>query len=306
VTTPTTQADTPPPKLVLQAGRAADLIRTYLREAQVDGTLHVDHWRTFDASVGQTYDLLQADVTVGVKDGHLRVNFDTSINGGDYRQQLDVTVSDASPLARITSQVRDVLPSPALQPQLARYFPGNTVFGAFNRTQDVTTPFQELVLSMLDGRYQPRLSGNAVTITTDGELEGQAAPKSVTAIFPGLNLTKYRYNKMTAFAEYSPDGSAISDMIFAGRQYDIYMEGVTDAGHIARYHVGLILLGSPQAPEMNHQYKLGRLLLFTVKARIADGKLYDQEVSYPWPDEALSALFIKNNPVYRLWVRGGK
>ena len=124
----------------------------------------------------------------------------------------------------------------------------------------------------------------------------------MTSIFPGLNTTRYRYNRMKAFTKHLPDGTAETDMIFNGESYDLYMEGTTDADNIARYDTGLILLSSPQTPELNHDLKLGRVPLLKIKARIEGGQLLDVEVSYPWPNESLGTMFIRNNPFYRLWV----
>ena len=107
---------------------------------------------------------------------------------------------------------------------------------------------------------------------------------------------------MKAFSRYLSDGSILSDTIFDGETYDLYLEGTTDANHVARQEMGLILLSPPQSPEFNHDLKLGRIPLLKIKARIERGKLHDVEVSYPWPNEALFTIFIRNNSFYRLWV----
>ena len=70
-----------------------------------------------------------------------------------------------------------------------------------------------------------------------------------------------------------------------------------------RYQVGVILLGSPQSPEWNHLYKLGRIPILSFKARIVDGKKLDEQVSYPLPNQTLFTIFLKNNPFYRLWLQ---
>ena len=140
----------------------------------------------------------------------------------------------------------------------------------------------------------------------DGITQGRAAPKFVTKIFPGLNLAKYHYRKMTAFAEFGRDGVAKNDMVFDGKTYDLYMEGSTDAGNIGRYEIGLILLGTPQSAEWNHTYRQGRIPILNFKARIEGGKMHDEEVSYLWPNETLFVIFLKNNIFYRIWLAAGK
>jgi hypothetical protein len=159
---------------------------------------------------------------------------------------------------------------------------------------------------VLDGRYRPLMVGEATTITTEGVLVGRSAPKFMTRIFPGLNLTRYRYSKMTGFAEYREDGVAVNDMIFDGKLYDMYIHGTTDRGNIGRYTVGLVLLGSRASPQWHHAWRQGRLPILKVKARIEGGKMHDEEISYPWPNETLGEIFIRNNIVYRAWLNSGK
>ncbi len=39
-----------------------------------------------------------------------------------------------------------------------------------------------------------------------------------------------------------------------------------------------------------------------VKGLIQKGKLVNDKVSYPWPTESLFTVFVKNNPIYRVWL----
>jgi hypothetical protein len=98
------------------------------------------------------------------------------------------------------------------------------------------------------------------------------------------------------------DGGAYSDMIFNGSVYDLYMEGTTDSKKIGRYEIGLILLGTPQTPEWNHTWRQGRLPILKFQARIEGGKMHDVSVSYPWPNESLGVIFLKNNILYRAFL----
>jgi hypothetical protein len=203
----------------------------------------------------------------------------------------------------VQGDTRDVTAAKNIQPQLARFFPGNTVYGYFNRSEELVISLRDMVANVIDSRYVTRPKGESKTVTLDGLVEGRAAPMFVTKIFPGLNLTKYRYRKMTSFAEHKPDGSTYNDMVFDGHTYDLYMEGTTDANNIGRYEVGLILLGTPQSAEWNHKYRQGRIPILKSKSRIEDGKRYDEEISYPWPNQALFTIFLKNNIFYRIWLQ---
>jgi len=155
---------------------------------------------------------------------------------------------------------------------------------------------------MLDSRLPAWPAGQAKTVTTDGFLVGRAAPEWIASIFPGLNLAHYRYAKMTGFAELREDGSTVNDMIFDGEDYDVYMEGRTSATGQARYEIGLLVLGSGLTPEWHHNWRQGRLPLLKVDARIENGRIFDQKVSVPWPNETLGALLIRNSIFYRMWL----
>jgi hypothetical protein len=206
----------------------------------------------------------------------------------------------------MTTQVRELMAKEDVQPQVSFEFPGNTVFGLFSRTEDLTVPLRQLLARAMDPSEPVWPQGQAKTVTIDGLLEGRAVPSFVTRIFPGLNLTRYRYNKMTAFAQYRPDGTTENDMVFSGHTYDIYIEGTTDADRIGRYEIGLILLGTPQSAEWNHAYRQGRIPLLKFKARIEGGRLSDESVAFVYPNESLFTIFLKNNIFYRLWLAARK
>jgi len=289
--------------------RADELVaacRRLLKSARLDGRVSIRRLRTFDPSVGQFYQVNQVELHALADRGRLAAKYAAGLNGGTIRSRYEVNLADAAPNVAYRSAMTDVIAAENIQPQLARYFPGNTVGGLFNRTEESTVPLRNVVANFLDYRYPMRPTGQAKTVTTDGLVEGRAAPRFVTRIFPGLNLAKYHYNKMTSFATFRPDGVAENDMVFSGRIYDMYIEGTTDAQNIGKYEIGLILLGTPQTAEWNHTYRQGRIPILKLKARIEGGKMYDEVVSYPWPNESLFVIFLKNNIFYRLWLAAGR
>jgi len=158
------------------------------------------------------------------------------------------------------------------------------------------------IANSLDWRYPLLPTGQAKTVAIEGVTEGQAAPKFIARMFPGLNTARYEYEKMTAFAEYGADGVVTNDMVFEGRDYDMYMDGTTDADNVGAYEIGVILLSEPQTPEWNHTYRQGRLPILKFEGRVERGKLYDVTVNYPWPTESLYVIFMKNNYLYRVWL----
>ncbi len=287
------------------AQQAIDAARPLLMSADFKVRLSIDRMLTFDKSIEQLYDVRYAQAELTVQKGRVTASYDAGLNGGMLRTQMTTHLADDEPIITRSAAMLDLVAAENLQPQLARFFPGNICRGSFTRTENVQMPLRDMLANVMDARYTLHPTGEAKTITTDGTIIGKGAPDFVTAVFPGLNLTKYNYKKMTGFAEFIDDGSAVNDMVFSGA-YDIYIEGVTDVDNIGRYQVGIILLGSPQSPEWNHLYKQGRLPILKWKAKIENGKLYDEEVQYPWPNETLFTIVLKNNYFYRLWLNRDK
>ena len=289
-----------------RAKGAIEAISGPMRLAKLKGVVRIGHLRTWDPAVRQYYDARELRADVSVDRGHVKVAYGAGLNGGSFRGGLAVKLTDDEPIVARWQELKDVAARENIQPQLAQYFPGNTVYGLFNRREDVEVPLVDMVANTMDYRVPLRPVGTGKTVTIDGLTQGRAAPKFVTALFPGLNLAKYRYRKMTAFTEFLPDGSASNDMIFDGHTYDIYIEGTTDAQKIGRYEIGLILVGTPQSAQWNHIWKQGRLPILKFTARIEGGKLHDVEVWYPWPNETLGVIFLKNNILYRALLAGSK
>jgi len=278
-----------------------------IRASEVQGSIQAEHLRLWDGNVSQYYDLRDMKVSIVLNRGLMETNYACGLNAGSVRGGVSVDFREDPPadkpvFVRVWQDIRDVVARENIQPQLALFFPGNTVYGKFNRRQDVKMPLVDLAASMIDPEIVVHPVGTAKTITVDGMTQGRAAPKFVTALFPGLNMTSYRYLKMTAFSDLQADGGAYSDMIFSGRMYDMYIEGVTDSKKIGRYEIGLILLGTPQTAEWNHIWRQGRLPILKFQARIEGGKMHDVSVSYPWPNESLGVIFVKNNILYRAYL----
>ena len=288
--------------LARRAERAIADLNERLDEAAVRGRVKAARLRYYDPAVRAFYDLRHLVADVSAHRGRLRASLRCGINGGQVRQRYAVDLSDTDPRVALSSDIRDVLASQNIQLLLSRDFPGNTVYGSFSRAQDVTYSLKGFVMNALDARYRPIAVGEGTTVTRDGLLQGRAAPKFITGIFPGLNLAKYRYRVMYAFAEYLPDGTERNDMLFSGATYDIYIEGTTDRDRIGRYHTGVLLLPAVTSPKALHELRQGRIPIFNFKARIEGGRFHDEEVRYPLPTETAYTIFLKNNLLYRLWL----
>ncbi|MFA6134255.1 MAG: hypothetical protein WC869_09610 [Phycisphaerae bacterium] len=306
----TRPADAPPPLMTDAqrhdlAARAQELFtraKPALLAAEVDGHVNILEFRTYDATVDRSYQVRNFNLTFLASDGQVEVDYGVAVNGGVITANYQADLTQDPLVAVIDNETRGVLADQNIQPQLAKFFPGNTVFGTFDRAGTASLPVPDLLAAVMDANYAMYLDGTAKTVATDGLLEGHAVPAFVTRIFPGLNLTRYRYNRMTSFAKFLPDGTAENDMVFSGTTYDIYIEGTTDRHSVGRYEVGLILVGTPQSAEWNHTYRQGRIPLLKFKARIIGGKMYDEVVSFVYPNEVLFKVFLKNNIFYRLWL----
>jgi hypothetical protein len=270
--------------------------RSLLRDADVGVRLWIDRLVTFDHNVRKPYELQWVEAQLALRHGHIGVTFGGGLNGGSYRTEAQGQLGDASSVLEYTTTLQGVRASVEVQAQISRVFPGNTLYGSLEQTEWRSARLGELAAAMMDNRYQPVIAGSARTVATEGLLEGRAAPYVVTAVFPDLNLTKYQYTRMTGFADYLPDGSAVNDMLFDGRSYDIYIHGRTEPDGRASYDVGLLL--SPLSHEAAHADGLvGRIPIFTNKARIVGGQMQEQEISYT-PRTVRDLLL---HPVYIAW-----
>jgi hypothetical protein len=260
----------------------------------------------FEQSVRAFYELPEVVGSLDVKEGQLALSIYGGLNGGQIEQKLGVNFNERPLRAVFRGHLDKVAPYENIQLQLAQEFPGNTVYGSFSRREELGYPLRDVVMNLMDSRHRPIPTGLAVTVAEDGIVKGRAAPKWMGRVFPGLNLSTYRYRRMTGFNELSPDGKSHNDMIFDGVGYDVYMDGSTDAQRVAQYEIGVILLGSPQSAEFNHRWRTGRIPILNFKARLHNGRFEDEEVWYKWPTETAAVIFLKNNVFYRLWLNARK
>ncbi|MCY2931338.1 MAG: hypothetical protein NTV86_17990 [Planctomycetota bacterium] len=278
-------------------------IRPYAQKAKLKVQASIDDYRTWDNDVSVYYQVRSVDLRLEVAEGRVTGGYTTGLNGGVLTARCKVNLLEPEAKIRIDKSVRDVMAKENVQPQLARYFPGNTVEGLFNQTAELDVPLRDYVANAIEPRYPVYPVGKSRTHTVRGVTRGRAAPESVTKIFPGLNLAEYHYRTMTSFSDHLADGSTNSDMVFDGKNYDLYIIGKTDADHIGVYEMGLILNVPVQSAEFNHRTQLGRLPILKIKARIEGGQLHDEEVSYPGPKDSIGIVY---NPIDQAWIRNHK
>lgn len=288
-------------QLERQASETIEQMRALFARSDIDVRMTARHYRTYDPVVEQSYDIQNLYLEASAHEGQLSLLYDAGLNGGTIHQSMETRLTQDVPWVRRVTRYREVDSTEAIRPQIAMTFPGNSVMGWFSRDEDVQLTLQHMLANAIDPRYRPVLVGEAKLVATEGVVVGRAAPQFVTRIFPGLNLTEYSYDRMTGFTRFLPDGSQENETLFTG-MYDVYMEGTTDADNHASYTLGLVLVPGGVSHEWHREWRQGRFPILKIKGTIDAGKLVDDEVSYPWPNETLFEVFLQNNIVYRAWV----
>ncbi len=255
-----------------------------------------------DVATGKLLDIHSLAVHTSIKAGAFAFEYQGGFSGGTLIDTYKIDLTAERPKIAAVQRGLDLVASDELQPQIDVLFPGNSLHGSMRRKIEVELSLREVVGNALDSRRPAYPVGTGKGVFLEGVTLGRAAPRFVTRVFPGLNLVEYPYERMVNFTEYRPDGTTYNDMIFDGKVYDIYIEGVTDAQLEGRYDVGMILLGSPQTAEWNHRYRQGRVPVLKFRAKLIGGKKVDERISYPWPNQTMFEIFLKNNYFYRLWL----
>ena len=261
----------------------------------------MQRFRTFDPSIKQHLDIDRLNLSLRSDEGNLHIDYKAGLFGGTMESSLVTQIRNVVPEVVSKTELLEVTATPEIQPQVSRIFPGNTFTGIFSRWENVKFPLSEMVCYAMDNNVPITPEGETKIIAMGGVLIGKAAPAFVTAIFPGLNLSEYKYGRMTSFGKLKGDGSAENETIFSGL-YDLYMDGTTDKENRIKYTIGLVMLGTVVPAEWHHDWKQGRFPLLNVSGQIRDGKLVDDTVAYPWPTETFYEMCIRYNIVYRAWV----
>jgi hypothetical protein len=251
-------------------------------------------------------DVQELSVRGSIVDGRIDATIASGVNGGTFLAQVQTDLREPSPQLTFTNQIRDMTSTDALNAQVAELFPDNHVLGTLWREMTLHMPVEQAAAELVDPRVKSHPVGSGVAHMNRGVVSGRAAPRFVTAVFPGLNLVAYSYDQMVAFSDYHADGSAANDMVFSAPDYDMYIEGLTGADHIGHYEIGLILLGSQQSPEWNHRFRQGRVPVLRFSAGLVHGHKVNEEISYLWPNQSAFSMFLKNNYFYRLWLERQK
>jgi len=289
-------------ELKKQADAAISQFAKRFAKADLSMKFSFDSFMGYDEAVDKSYLFDKVYASLLIRGGKLAFDYNGGLAGGVSRGSYACDFLADEPRMVWESSVIDVQATPELMPQINKDFPGNTVDGTFTNVVKVYSRLRDFWANRLDDRYPLLMVGLGKMTARNGYVVGKAAPAFVAKIFPGLNLTKYYYQKMTAYQEFQSNGVCVNDAIFSGKSYDVYMNGTTDLDKNIEYTVGLQLLGSLSSADWKHDWRQGRLPLLKLRGRIEKGKLVDDVMKYPWPNETLGAIFIKNNVFYRAWL----
>ena len=284
-----------------RAGKTVDMLARLAGKMDVELHARIARLRVRDAVVEQTYDARQLRLDASIRHGRVRGRYATALNGGTISGRFAVSLADAAPVMSARKQLRGVIATKNMAPQIHHFFPGNTPRGTFERAEALRWDLVDLIASQGDPRFVLNPTGSVETVTTDGVLEGTAATGAMAALFPALKATRYHYRKMTAFSTFGADGTAVSDMVFDGKDYGLYMTGTTDADGNADYEAGLLTLGSLQSHRWQHKYRQGRVPLLRFRAHLHRREFTNVTVDYYWPHQSLGTVLLENNILYRMW-----
>jgi hypothetical protein len=229
--------------------------------------------------------------------GKVELDYGAGLNGGVYRSRMGCDVLAKKPVVTSNLAIKDVLARANVQAQILASFPGNTVEGSFSRTEDVSVSLRRVLANRIDPRVPAIRVGKSRLDAIRGVVEAGAAPKFVTALFPGLDTAYYHYNTMTSYTTLLADGTVKNEAIFFGL-YHVYMDGVTKPDGSMDYTLGVILVGI--TADWQRDWKQFRVPLVKLGRTNAAGA--SLRTSLPWPNETLGQVLIRDNPAYRAWV----
>jgi hypothetical protein len=269
--------------------RAARRVLDYLARSDVK----------VDGRVGKLESILPPGIKVGSSDvayrltaerGPLALTFSGTVDGGAVQGRVETRADAADPAMRLTYTAERIRPGPLVDAYLRRTFPGMTATGPVTLIDESN---QKLFPS--PGELNEP-TGTGELIIYGGSVVGRSAPKMVTRIFPGLNLSRFDFSYMHSWFTKEATGRIHHQMIYKGRWYNIYMSGYSEPTGF-RYEVGIDFLADFDSKYWAESGQ-GRIPLFTKTGRIgSDGRLEDEVVTY-MPERFFDTVLVKNNPVF--------
>jgi hypothetical protein len=215
---------------------------------------------------------------------------------GDFIAWLD----EENPSLELTSSIDNIRMNEAFCPMVEDFFPGLKVQDRITINEKAE---QKMFTTHATAPNYPVGYGNM--IFDEGYMEGRAAPTWVVQIFPGLNLTRYKFSKMHNWFSKKKNGVVHNNMIFVGSPWNVYIEGDSMPDGTILYEVGVDVLARYES-EYWSSLGQGRVPIFITSAKIVKGKMENQRVNYVPPHEVIYRILVKNNAItgaYRLLMK---
>jgi hypothetical protein len=222
--------------------------------------------------------------------------FGCAMNGGTVGGEVAIDFREAVPVLSLAYDARDLKIDENLRPFIDTTFPGMKVRGTLSTRNSMTQRLAEKTFAV----------GRGETILTDGVLEGPAAPDYITALLPRLKMTQYAFSRMSNDFENKANGDVDNRMLFEGRDYDIYIFGVTHADGKVSYQSGVDLGLSLGSKVLTRTLDQGKLPLLNFTGRIVGSQFAELNPQFVLPHEFAYDVFVRRNLLVQLLRRLGE
>jgi hypothetical protein len=216
------------------------------------------------------------------------------LDGGSFAAQVEVDFRNRVPVLSIAYDANELVMQDNLKPFIETTFPGMTVYGKVSQRNSNTRS--------LTGNAWP--TGQGETVLVDGLLVGPAAPDYITRILPRLAMNEYRFNKMVSKFKDLGNGDVENQMTFYGKEYNVYIFGVSKADGHVNYTAGVDLGLSLGLKESSQP--LGKLPMMYYTGRIVGTKFAELNVRYLLPHEFAYESFVRRGLVEQLFMQKGE
>ena len=275
-------------------------VRRFLNQCDIDARVAFDRFIWQD-DVGVTYDWQAFSSQFGLRRGRLDVHdFKAVWRGGVVTGAVGIDMTQPNPEVHTRYAIRNIAAGPEIQPLINYQFPDMIVKGRINQVYDA----REKLFKTADEPGYP--VGATLFEAFDGTMSGQAAPKWLTDLIPGLSMSTYKFDRMQSIGQLQADGRADNRMLFEGSPYSLYIDGHTEADGTALYTLGVDLMNSLDRGSTVRALEQGRVPIVEFKGRIVDSAWQGLEVRFKLPHEVAYDVLLRRNLLVRLLSSRGE
>lgn len=275
-------------------------IQRFIARCNIDGSIALKRF-IWEDEVGVTYKWQAFGSNFKLADGRLAVqDFKAAWRGGVVSGAVDVDMTQQNPQVHTRYAIRNIAAGPEIQPLINHQFPDMVVKGHINQVYDAR---RRLFASAASPSYPV---GSTLFEAFNGTMSGQAAPKWLTDLIPGLNMTTYKFERMQSIGQLLADGRADNRMLFEGSPYALYIDGSTEADGAAVYTLGVDLMNSLQRGRAVRRLEQGRVPIMEFSGHIIDSAWHNLQVRFKLPHEVAYDVLLRRNLLLRLLDRSGE